>query len=78
IPTSSAQDWLSEFRLLNHLFSLKVDNGMKRQIEQFDLMLRIYLISVLNNSQMNRTLTHVTTWRSWQNALRNAVNSVLH
>ncbi|MED9475901.1 type VI secretion protein, partial [Escherichia ruysiae] len=78
IPASSAQDWLSDFRLLYRLFSLKVDNGIKRQIEQFDLMLRIYLISVFNNSQMNRTPDHVTAWRDWQNALRNAVNSELH
>lgn len=78
IPASSAQDWLSDFRLLYRLFSLKVDNGMKRQIEQFDLMLRIYLISVFNNSQMNMALDHVTVWRDWQNALRNAVNSELH
>ncbi|MCV6037462.1 type VI secretion protein, partial [Escherichia coli] len=59
IPESSAQDWLSDFRLLYRLFSLKVDNGMKRQIEQFDIMVRIYLMSVFNNSQMNRTTDHV-------------------
>ncbi|MEF4686331.1 type VI secretion protein IcmF/TssM N-terminal domain-containing protein [Escherichia coli] len=78
IPASSAQDWLSDFRLLYRLFSLKVDNGMKRQIEQFDIMVRIYLMSVFNNSQMNRTTDHVTAWRDWQNVLRNAVNSELH
>ncbi|MCV5307249.1 type VI secretion protein, partial [Escherichia coli] len=78
IPESSAQDWLSDFRLLYRLFSLKVDNGMKRQIEQFDIMVRIYLMSVFNNSQMNRTTDHVTAWRDWQNVLRNAVNSELH
>lgn len=78
IPASSAQDWLSDFRLLYRLFSLKVDNVMKRQIEQFDLMLRIYLMSVFNNSQMNRTKDYVTAWRDWQNVLRNAVNSELY
>ncbi|MEE6852581.1 type VI secretion protein IcmF/TssM N-terminal domain-containing protein [Escherichia coli :H21] len=78
IPASSEQDWLSDFRLLYRLFSLKVDNGMKRQIEQFDLMLRIYLMSVFNNSQMNRTKDYVTAWRDWQNVLRNAVNSELY
>ncbi|EFG4029115.1 type VI secretion protein [Escherichia coli] len=78
IPASLAQDWLSDFRLLYRLFSLKVDNGMKRQIEQFDLMLRIYLISFFNNSQMYKTSDHVTAWKDWQNALRNAVNSELH
>ena len=78
IPASSAQDWLSDFRLLYRMFSLKVDNGMKRQIEQFDLMSRIYLISFFNNSQMNRTMDHLTAWREWQNVLRNAVSSELH
>ncbi|HBN1390650.1 TPA: type VI secretion protein [Escherichia coli] len=78
IPASSAQDWLSDFRLLYRLFSLKVDNGMKRQIKQLDLMLRIYLISIFNNSKMYKTPEHVTAWRYWQNALRNAINSVLH
>ncbi|EIU5772759.1 type VI secretion protein [Salmonella enterica] len=78
IPASSAQDWLSDFRLLYRLFSLKADNGMKRQIKQFELMLRIYLLSVFNSSQMYKTPDHITTWMGWQNALRNAVNSELH
>ncbi len=51
---------------------------MKRQIKQLDLMLRIYLISIFNNSKMYKTPEHVTAWRYWQNALRNAINSVLH
>lgn len=78
IPASSAQDWLTDFRILYRLFSLKADNRIMLKIKQFNLMLRMYFVSIFNNSQIYKTPDHVTTWRDWQYALHNAVYSVLH
>lgn len=75
IPEILAQDWLSEFRLLYRLFSLKVDNGMMRQIKKYDLILRSYLLYIFNNTKMYTSPDYFTVWMDWLNVLRNTVNS---
>ncbi|EGN7972565.1 TPA: type VI secretion protein [Escherichia coli] len=77
IPESLAQDWLSDFRLLYRLFSLKVDNGMMRQIKKYDLILRTYLLYIFNSSQMYTSPDYFTVWMDWLNVLHSTVNSEL-
>ncbi|HBH8250251.1 TPA: type VI secretion protein, partial [Escherichia coli] len=78
IPASSAQEWLSDFRGLYRLFSLKKDNGIQRQIKKIDLIFRTYLLSFFYGRKMYRVPEYISIWMDWQNVLCNAVDSELH
>lgn len=74
IPVTSAQDWLTDFRLFYRLHSLVRENNLIRQIKQSDLMLRTGLIYLFNSSQLPETPERLTAWWEWQDALHAAIN----
>lgn len=78
IPVTSAQDWLTDFRLFYRLHSLARENTLMRQIKQSDLMLRTGLISLFNSSQLPETPERLTAWWEWQDALNSAVNEEMN
>lgn len=78
IPTISAQNWLTHFRLFYHMYSLVHENDLMRYIKQSDLMVRMRLSYMSQKNRFPDMSERLSAWMEFHDAINFVANEEMN